>query len=42
MRNEYYADYKGIVEEEDQEEAADMNEEEGPWTTVGRKGKNIQ
>jgi hypothetical protein len=38
MRNGNYADYQGVVEEEDQPE--ESGQEDGPWTTVGKKGKN--
>jgi hypothetical protein len=38
MRNGNYADYQGVVEEEDQPEEG--GQEDGPWTTVGKKGKN--
>jgi hypothetical protein len=38
MRNGNYADYQGVVEEEDQPE--ESRQEDGPWTTVGKKGKN--
>jgi hypothetical protein len=38
MRNGNYADYQGVVEEEDQPEQS--RQEDGPWTTVGMKGKN--
>jgi hypothetical protein len=38
MRNGNYADYQGVVEEEDQPGQSGL--EDGPWTTVGKKGKN--
>ncbi len=36
-----YADYQGTVEEEDQDGVTDKDTDDGPWTTVGRKGKKI-
>jgi hypothetical protein len=37
-RNGTYADYDGEVEEQDQIEA-EPEKDDGPWTTVGKKGK---
>ncbi len=39
MRNENYFNYQGVVEEEDQMEQEDKRTEDGPWTTVTKKGK---
>jgi hypothetical protein len=36
-----YADYQGNVEEEDQTGEAGERADDGPWTTVGKKGKKI-
>jgi hypothetical protein len=36
-----YADYQGTVEEEDQAGEAGKETDDGPWTTVGKKGKKI-
>jgi hypothetical protein len=36
-----YADYQGTIPEEGQDDAAAKTADEGPWTTVGRKGKKI-
>jgi hypothetical protein len=37
-----YADYQGTIAEEDQDDEKDKEVDDGPWTTVGRKGKKIQ
>jgi hypothetical protein len=36
-----YADYQGNIEDNDQDRQADKEADDGPWTTVGRKGKKI-
>jgi hypothetical protein len=36
-----YADYQGTVEEDDQDGEKSKEADDGPWTTVGRKGKKI-
>jgi hypothetical protein len=36
-----YVDYHGTVEEEDQVGEKSQGVDDGPWTTVGRKGKKI-
>jgi hypothetical protein len=36
-----YSDYQGDIPEEERDEAAGTTVDEGPWTTVGRKGKKI-
>ncbi len=36
-----YTDYQGTIEEEGQDGATGKDVDEGPWTTVGRKGKKI-
>jgi hypothetical protein len=36
-----YADYQGDIEEEDQAEETGEEKDDGPWTTVGKKGKKI-
>jgi hypothetical protein len=36
-----YADYQGTIEDNDQDRQADKEADDGPWTTVGRKGKKI-
>jgi hypothetical protein len=36
-----YADYQGAVEDDDQDGEKDKEADDGPWTTVGRKGKKI-
>jgi hypothetical protein len=36
-----YSDYQGNIPEEERDEAAGTTADEGPWTTVGRKGKKI-
>ncbi len=36
-----YADYQGTVEEDDQDGEKSQEVDDGPWTTVGRKGKKI-
>jgi hypothetical protein len=41
MRNKNYFDYQGVVEEEDQMEQEDKRTEDGPWTTVTKKGKKV-
>jgi hypothetical protein len=40
-RNGNYTDYQGIVEEDDQQGQGEQKGEDGPWTTVGKKGKKI-
>jgi hypothetical protein len=41
MRNGNYTDYQGVVEEDDQQGQGEQEREDGPWTTVGKKGKKI-
>jgi hypothetical protein len=36
-----YTDYGGTVEEDDQDGEGGQGADDGPWTTVGRKGKKI-
>jgi hypothetical protein len=36
-----YTDYQGDIEEEDQAEETGEEKDDGPWTTVGKKGKKI-
>jgi hypothetical protein len=36
-----YADYQGVIEEEDQAGETGEGTDDGPWTTVGKKGKKI-
>jgi hypothetical protein len=36
-----YTDYQGAIEDNDQDRQADKEADDGPWTTVGRKGKKI-
>jgi hypothetical protein len=36
-----YTDYQGDIEEDDQAEETGEEKDDGPWTTVGKKGKKI-